>query len=83
MFATFKDWTLVTCEGLRHNAALVPLQNDQKVRPLSHLKFNPKNIGGWGLKNGIPSKYRTITLQCAKLSPRYFMTFIFQVYRKI
>ena len=39
-----------------------------------------KRLGGGGPKK-IPSTFRAITLQRAKLSPRHFMTFFFQVSR--
>ena len=43
--------------------------------------FNPKKTGGGGGLKGPPSTFRAITLQRAKLSPRHFMTFFFQVSR--
>ena len=42
--------------------------------------INPKKTGGGGPKRP-PSTFRVITLQRAKLSPRHFMTFFFQVSR--
>ena len=67
----------------------IPVQrlcDDRKVKVSSlnatYDVFNPKKTGGGGPKRP-PSTFRAITLQRAKLSPRHFMTFFFQVSRTL
>ena len=83
----YDDYSLVTTRLILWNATrnVTGPNSVSTTQKINFLKWtlNPKKTGGGGgpKRPPPPSTFRAITLQRAKLSPRHFMTFFFQVSR--